>query len=255
MKALILFVLLTSSKAYSKECAVDMTPKGANPNDCIHCTADMKTPVGKAGNTFDGVMNFVSNKEEQQKSIAKYKATLSFLNSKKNKTECSNYNAIASKYKSEFRKDLNECEEGPDMLDRRKMLCDYVLNTYSSSIIDTFYAHWSKTGANGKPELIPGRFKEQIEGPIRAHDSWCRKVKANYKNKMFISCGEVAEWVREFDYVKKISDSMRRDREAHEVTVSTEDIRKKQFDEGCKYFETHPATTLTKDLYLECITR
>jgi hypothetical protein len=253
MKTLIFLVLLASTQVYSKECVVDTKSSGANPNDCIHCTTDVKSPAGKAGSTFDGVMNFVTNKDDQQKTVSKFKATLNFLNSKKNKAECSNYNVIATNHKNEFKLELAECEEGPDLLDRRKMLCEYVLNAYSNAVIDTFYSYWSRTGANGKPEFIPGRYKEQIEGPIRAHDSWCKKVKANYKNKMYISCGEVSNWVDEFNITKRVGEAMKRDMETKEESISPAEKRKKMLENACKYFDTHDPTTFTKDLYLQCI--
>lgn len=254
MKTLIFFVLLFSSQVFSKECTVNVNSNGANPNDCIHCTTEVKTPAGKAGGTFDGVMNFVTNKDDQQKAVTKYKATANFLNSKKNKAECSNYNAIADAHKNEFKKDLSECEEGPDMLDRRKMLCEYVLNTYSNTVIDTFYAYWSRTGANGKPEFIPGRYKEQIEGPIRDHDSWCKKVKANYKHKMYISCGEVANWVEEFNITKRVGEAMKRDMQTKETPISAAEKRKKMMEDACKIFDEKGINQFTKGLYLaECI--
>lgn len=255
MKILIILMSFLPFISFAGDCVVDLSPGGANPKDCIHCTEQMKTPGDKVHSTFASVNDFITNKDDQKKMIDTFKGYERFLNSQKNKNTCSNYDSILKKFQKDFKKELAECEKGPAMFDRNKMLCEWVLNNYSNKVIDTFYAHWTKIGANGQPTLIPGKTKEQIEGPIRAHESWCRKVKSNYKNKMFINCGDVTDWVREFDIVRKVSESMRRDRENQEAAKATSSDRNKLFEEGCKYFETNPATTFTSQLYLECITR
>lgn len=255
MKRLILIILFFVSAAYSKECIVETAYKPAAAGDCIHCLPEVKSPGEKASKLIAPLMDFVSNKSEQQEVINRYKGYTHFLNSRKNKLECSNYKAVAGKFQKDFQKELSECEKGPDLIDRRKIICEWVLNTYSDKITESFYAHWTQYDAKGNPQLIAGRTKEQLEGPIRSHEAWCRKVKNNYKQKMFISCGEVTDWVREFDIVKRVSESMKKDRETESAGTSTQKDRKSLFDEGCKYFENNPATTFTKDLYMECLTR
>lgn len=234
---------------------MEITQKGVNSNDCIHCMAEVKTPSERADKLMSPLVDLYSNAKEQQERIAQFKGYAQFLNGQKNKNECSNYKAVMLKFQKDFQKELAECEKGPVLLDRRKVICEWVLNTYSDKVIESFYAHWSVTGPKGEVKLIPGRTKEEIEGPIRAHESWCRKVRGNYKNKMFINCGEVTDWVKEFDLVKRVSESMKRDMESQNAAKPSSDDRERLFEEGCKYFDSNPATTFTKDLYLKCLTR
>ena len=111
--------------------------------------------------------NLLSDKDDQLFVVNKLKAYSQILNSPKAKLACSNYKKLLDDYQMVLQKELGECEKGPTTFyDRRKVVCNYVLNDYSQKIIETFYRHWSKLGADGKSVMIAGKAMEQIEGPI-----------------------------------------------------------------------------------------
>lgn len=253
-RLLIAFSFLLPIVAHSRECTIVPLDESKSP-DCVHCGSELKTPGDKSESMGKGLMDFVGNKKEQRAQIAKFKSYSAFLINPKNKKECSNYKSLEATFKNEFRTELMKCEKGPESLDRNKMICEYVLSDYSQKITDTFYAHWTSYGSDGKPKLIPGRTKEQIEAPIRSHHAWCTKVEAAYKNKLYINCGEVKEWVSEFDTAQRISAALKKNREVQEASKSVEKSREEMLNQACKYFDNNPATTFTKDLYLTCVTR
>ena len=255
MKSLLLiYSFIFAGQAFSRECSIALLDDSKNP-DCVHCGSDLKSPGDKAESMGKGLLDFVGNKKEQRAQISKLKSYSNFLTNEKNKKECSNYKSLESTFKNEFRNELIKCEKGPESLDRNKMICEFVLSHYSQKIIDTFYAHWTTYGKDGKPKLISGRTKEQIEAPIRAHYAWCTKVEATYKNKLFINCGDVKGWVQEFDTAQRITAALKKNRETQESVKPVETSREEMLNEACKYFENNPATTFTRDLYLTCVTR
>lgn len=251
---IILGTLFISTMTSAKDCVINPLEDSKSP-DCVHCGSDIKTPGDKSESLGKGLLDFVGNKKEQRSQITKLKSYSAFLSNAKNKKECSNYKSLESTFRTEFQTELGKCEKGPESLDRNKMLCEYVLSDYSQKIMDTFYAHWTSYGNDGKPKLIPGRTKEQIEGPIRAHSTWCKKVEATYKNKIYINCGEVKEWVNEFDTVQRITAALKKNRESQEESKPVEKSREEMLNQACKYFDNNPATTFTRDLYLACVTR
>lgn len=250
----LLFLPFLSMNSFAKECMVEINAP-VKAQDCIHCAAELRAPSDKAERLLNPLVDLYTNAKEQNQAIAEFKGHEQFLNSRKNKNECSNYPQVLAKFNKSFQKELSECEKSPGLLDRKKLLCDWVLNTFNEKMRDSFYAHWSELGPKGEVKLIAGRTKEQIEGPIRAHDAWCRKVRKNYKNKTSVYCTDVSGWVAEFDLVKRVSESMKRDLERKEETQPTDADRQRMFLEACKQFDNTPATTFTKDLYMECVTR
>lgn len=254
MKILIVLLLFSSASYAKEECMVNIGAS-ARLDDCIHCSGSVQAPGDKADKLLSPLVDLYTNSKEQKQVIAEFKGYELFLNSQKNKSECSNYPLVLAKFNKNFQKELSECEKSPGFLDRKKLVCDWVLSTYNDKIRDSFYAHWSVIGPKGEVKFIPGRTKEQIEGPIRAHEAWCRKVRKNYKYKTPIYCTDITDWVAEFDLVKRVSESMKRDLEKKEEAVPTEAERQRMFLESCKVFENTPATSFTKDLYMECATR
>lgn len=259
MKIVHLLILLMSfiqNVLAAEECVIDFNKyKTLAPRDCVSCQNDINIPSDKIEKLVNPVINFVTDSNDQSVVLRRLKVLEHFLSGKSNAARCSNYKKLASDFSKEFKSYVSLCEKGPDLLDTRKPICEWVLSTYSSKVTDTFYAHWTEYGPKGEPKLIPGRYKEDLEPAIRAHESWCRMVKKNYKNKIYLDCNDVTSWVSEFNITKKVSEAMKRDMEAHEESSSSpEERRQKMFQEGCKYFEKNPATTFTKDLYLNCIT-
>lgn len=261
MKLLICKIFLFISMAINghlqatEVCKVDFENyKLQAPIDCIKCQEDMKIPSDKVESTVNPLINFVTGSKEQQEQIRKFKVMDHFLSSKENIKKCSNYKAFSLNFSKDFQVYVNSCEKGPDIIDRKKVICDWVLPKYSEKVTDSFYAHWTTYGADKKIKLKPGKYKEDIEPAIRAHEYWCRQVEKNYKNKIYLGCNDAKDWVKEFDLVKRVSVSVRRDMEVQDNPKNSEEIREKIFKERCAYFEKNPATTFTSSLYLSCIT-
>ena len=121
---------------------------------------------------------------------------------------------VRNSFKEVFQKYLQSCEKGPqltDIFNKRKNICEWTLSQYSTKLTDGYYAHWMRIGADGKPIFIPGKKVEDLEGPVRTHAAWCLDVEKKYKNKIYFNCIDVKNWVSDFDLVKKVSDSMKRD--------------------------------------------
>lgn len=254
MKILIMaFTFYFSSEAFASECVVGDKPLPSK--DCVHCNETPKAPTESLPKAMGAFSNLLNDKDDQLALVNKLKAYSQVLNTPKAKSECSNFKKLMSDYQAIFQKELGECEKGPTtFFDRRKVVCNYVLNDYAQKILETFYAHWSKPGPDGKPVVIAGKTMEQIEGPIRAHDSWCKKVKKSYGTKLFLSCGEVENWVGQFNITKKVHESMVKDMASSDSAKDSTVDRQKLFEEGCKYFDKNPATTFTSGLYMKCIT-
>ncbi len=108
-------------------------------------------------------------------------------------------------------------------------------------------------------ELIPIKDKSifQIEGFIRTRLSWCKQMQKNYKNKIFMSCGELNSWVDEINQNQRIGEAMKRDmaQSSEPPPLTPEEQKKKMLDEGCKYFDKNPGTNFTKEIYEVCVTR
>lgn len=225
------------------------------PIDCYKCVYDQKFPSDKVEQTVNPVMGFIMDSEENQILLRKMQVMEHFLRGKNNATTCSNYNDLKKQFNTEFTQQVALCEKGPDLLNKKKKVCSWVLETYAKAINDSFYSYWSYLDEKGNVQFIKGRNKEDLEPSIRSFNNWCNKVLGNYKNKIFLSCSEARDWVKEFDMVKRISDSIKKSLEDSQAKESPEDARKKMFDEGCKYFDKNAATTFTKDLYLACLTR
>jgi hypothetical protein len=251
---LILFTLILSLNLHAKECVIDTSHKEVK--DCVQCGGSLPAVSTKSEGLMSGLVDFATDKKDQVKLVDRFKAYQEFLSAPNAKSQCSNYKALVGTFQQEFQKEVGECEKGPAKFERNRILCEYVLSTYSRKITDTFHSYWSKPGPNGVPVAIPGRYPEQLEGPIRAHMNWCNKVRSVYKGtRAFISCNDMEDLVGRFDAAKNVSESMRRDREAQERSVSTAKSREQLFEEGCKYFDDHAANTFLKDLYLKCVTR
>jgi hypothetical protein len=225
------------------------------PVDCVKCQTDIKIPSDKVESTVNPLINFVTGSKEQQELIRKFKVMDHFLSSKENAKRCSNFKDLSQNFSKEFQSYVTSCEKGPEVIDRKKVICEWVLPKYSEKVTDSFYAHWTTYGPDKKIKLKPGKYKEDLEPAIRAHEYWCRQVEKNYKNKILLNCTDVKDWVKEFDLVKRVSASVRRDMEVQNDPKNSEEIRKKIFQERCAYFEKNPATTFTSSLYLSCLTQ
>lgn len=263
MKTIIHFLMISlftiGPLLASEFCKIDYEKyKLKAPVDCVVCQNDIKIPADKVEVTVNPLINFVTNEKDQADIIRKFKVQEHFLSGKENASRCSNYNSIKKEFAHDFQTYVSTCEKGPDLLDKQKLICEWVLPKYNSKIIDSFYAYWSEVGPDGKVKFKPGKYKEDLESSIRAQESWCRKVEKNYKNRIFLSCGDLKDWVHEFDITKKVSEAMKRDMQSSEnqsnSAAGVESDRKKMFQDACKYFDTHAATTFTQNFYLECIT-
>jgi len=249
-----LFIL--AFKSFSADCPINFETYNLDVGeDCSVCGGKSPSVQNSIASTVSPVIGFVTNSEEQKKEIRKFKVLEHFLSKEIHKKQCSNYGELKLRFQREFKAKLELCEKGPDLLERTKVTCQFVLETFSRKMTDSFYAHWSTVDTKGNVTLIAGRYKEQIEQPIRSHFMWCQKVKKNYKQKIYVDCKDAEDWVSEFNRLKKISESVRRDLEQSVENSSSEDLRRKMFQEGCKYFDNNPATTFTRDLYMACLTQ
>ena len=168
---------------YSKECLIPLQSNGP-AKDCIHCAKEVVSPGEKVAGLIKPIVNFVTDSDEQKAKLIKLKSTAYFLNSSSNKLECANYKNVMQSFSQEFQKNLVECEKGLDLLEKKKIVCTWILNTYNEEVISSFYSHWSTVNSNGKAEYIAGRSIDQIEGPIRAQHSWCKKISVKNKGKI-----------------------------------------------------------------------
>ncbi len=252
------FFFISIQVGAAEICKIDFDKyKLQAPVDCVVCQNDIKIPSDAVESTVNPVINFVTEEKEQRSLVRKMKVYDHFLSSNDNATRCSNYKVLAREFSKEFQSHLANCEKGPDLIDKKKIICDWVLPKYNSKITDTFYAYWSEVTPSGQVKFKPGKTMVDIEIPIRAQEAWCRKVEKAYKNRIFLGCQTLKDWVLEFDTAKKISVAMKRDMQVSEEASSsteTESSRKKMFQNACKYFDTHSASTFTQNLYLECIT-
>ncbi len=215
MKVLILSLFFTFTVLAVEECPIDFNKyKTQAPTDCVVCQNDVKVPSDKVEKVMTPLINFIEESNDEGIALRKLKVMQHFLESKQNQNKCSNYKTVSSSFKEVFQKYLLSCEKGPELTDifnKRKAICEWTLSQYNQKITDGFYSYWMTITPDGKPKLIPGKKIEDLEGPIRNQATWCRQVEKNYKNKMFINCGDVQRWDSDFDLVKKVSESMKRD--------------------------------------------
>lgn len=244
-----------SINSYAVDCIVTITPSSQSEKDCIVCKNEIRTPSDKVANLVNPIVGFVTDSAEQKQKLDRLKGYALFLNNKSNMKSCDNYKSLVEKFNKDFQKELVECEKGIDLLERKKIVCEWVLNTYNGQIVDSFYRHWSLVKPDGKVEFIAGRTMEQLEMPIRSQHNWCKKAQKAFKSKVFIHCGDLDRWVEELNISKRVSESMKRDMNSKNEKSNSESDRKSMLDQACQYFENNAATTFTKDLYLNCLDR
>lgn len=253
IKAFIIF--LVSTQLYSKECSPTLTTHGIS-KDCIKCALD---PIPRPANLEKitrPLNNFFTDKNSQVGRVDRYKSFIKFLESNDNQKLCSNYKSLVNLFNKEFQEEISNCEKGPEILDRNKIICEWALNTYNDQMIAAIENQlYEASGTKGLLKYIKGRTLEHMDGPIRTQFNWCLKMKNTYKGKIFVSCGDLENWVNELNLVKRVSESMRRDMAARDSNVDPIEDRKKMSRDACKYFDKNSATTWTRDFYLNCVTR
>lgn len=255
MKTSFLFFCLFSSQIFSEEiCNIDFDKyKLQAPTDQVHCQNDPKIPADKAVQLVNPFLNFVTGVNEANTSLRKLQVLEHFLKSPQNSKICKNFSSLKLDFQNEFQKNLATCEKGPDLLGTQKKLCEWVLGAYNQKIIDTFYNYWSEVGKDGKATLRPGKYMEDLEMPIRAHNSWCQQVKKNYKQALFLYCNETQEWVLQFELTKKVATSMKKDMKTVEEVLPESQKRENSLREACKYFDKNAINNLNKSFFLKCI--
>jgi hypothetical protein len=252
--SILLIILITFKTNALEVCNINFANYNLDaPVDCIKCQKGLNSPANPVERNFNPVMNFFTGEKEQREEVNKFKILEHFLAGKQNQERCSNFKELRTNFNSNFQKYLSDCEKKPDLINRNKYICDWVLNTYSKKITDAFYDYWRTVGPGNKITFIKDRKMEDLEFPIRAHFSWCKKIENNYGKSFFLDCGEVKNWVQELDTAKKIDEGLKRSRDMAELNNAPTTSREEMLRNACKYFDNNMATTFTKELYLKCI--
>lgn len=249
-----LFILsLVYSSSYANQCKVEEIPKHV---DCIQCENHLDVPSGFFEETISSIMEFTTKDKQNKKTLNKLIATERFLSNQMNLKSCSNYSSLERDYITLFQKNLEECSEGPKLLNNNKQLCEWVFGRYGDSIEDRFYDIYARVDERGIPREVPGK-KQELEKPMRAHLNWCNDIKELYENKIFISCTRTEDNIRDLDRIRKIDESMKRDLDPNKAppkpVLTLEQQRQENLKEACKYFDENPPTLISRDFYIQCI--
>lgn len=254
-----LFFILFSLQINAKEiCKINIDKyKIQSPVDSVVCHKDLKNPSEKPEEVLGPIINFITKEKEQKIIVRKLEVFDHFLSNPENINKCSNYKILSKEYNTEFQSYLSKCEKKPNIIDRINKICKWVLPKYNTKIINGFYDFWNEANPDGQLKVKSGKKVDELELPIRAQESWCRKVAEDNKGQIFINCQPLTEWVDQFNRVQKIDMAVKRDLKLSEKArseVETEKSRQEAFKNMCKYFDTHPVTSSSQALYIECIT-
>ncbi len=251
----VLFICLIPTLLFGKECFVNVTSQ--DNGDCVQCAKEPATPGDKVAGMIKPFLNHVSESKEQKQKIDRFKGYLLFLKDPLNKKSCENYPQALLKYTTDFQKEFGDCQKGIDLFEKKKYICEWVLNTFNDQMVDSIFGYWTTKNAKGELVNIKGKSIEQIDGFVRAQAAWCNRMQKSYKSKIYISCGDLNRWVGDLNITKTVGEAMKRDmaQSNEPPPLSPEEEQKRLFDQGCKYFDKNPGTNFTKDLYMACVTR
>ena len=111
--------------------------------------------------------------------------TKEFLDEKKNKEECSNFENIKSDYDYTFEKTVQRCTEKPTplALNNRNTLCNWAVKTHLKNENAKFINKWSD-GQNSNGEYIykpnSKELKTTIKSEVTDTINWCNTVNKNW---------------------------------------------------------------------------
>lgn len=191
MVSILLFSLFWGMQAWAeqRECSVDLSK--TEKIFCGECQGEINIMSKEQVRSMEKFTDAVTHETASYELYRKLLLTREFLENKKNRVECSNYNRIITDFSFYMQTALETCAEPPTApLTNRNKLCGWTLYTHFHDLDAKWvveWADWQSSDRNWRPKANALAIKQRIRNDVLKDLDWCQKINTNWSHSRLVN--------------------------------------------------------------------